>query len=135
LLPCRFSPAESHRLSELSGLNAADLIDDALNPIGCPEDGANLPAVVKKAEDSNAVRILREERLVAGRQVAGCRGNSHPEPAHELKLLGCELNGCPDRSDSVDRDAQAFGERADVQREAAATAASMKRRTMNGSFV
>jgi hypothetical protein len=67
-------PVESHRLSELSGLTATDIIDDALNPISCLEDGADLAAVVKKAEDGDAVRILRQERLVAGRQVAGRRG-------------------------------------------------------------
>src|SRR5277367_149789 len=94
------SHSESHRLSELSGLTAADLIDDALNPIGCLEDGADLAAVVKKAEDGNAARVLREERLVAGRQDAGSRGDSHPEPAHELKLLGCEFNSRPDRAHS-----------------------------------
>src|SRR5277367_5462734 len=103
------SHSESHRLSELSGLTAANLIDDALNPIGCLEDGADLAAVVKKAEDDNTVRILRQERPVAGRQVAGRRGNSHPEPAHELKLLGRELNGRPNRPHSIDRDALALG--------------------------
>src|SRR5277367_5436934 len=99
------SHAESHRLSELSGLTAADLIDDALNPVGCLEDGADLAAVIKKAEDGDAVRIFRKERLVAGRQVAGRLGNSYPEPAHELKLLRRELNGRPDRAHSIDRDA------------------------------
>ncbi len=64
MLPCGFSPAESHGLSELSGLAAADLINDALNPIGCLEDGADLASVVKKAEDGDAARILRQERLV-----------------------------------------------------------------------
>jgi hypothetical protein len=47
--------AESHCLSKLSGFTAADLIDDTLNPVGRLEDGADLAAVVKKAEDSNAV--------------------------------------------------------------------------------
>ncbi|MGB7976767.1 MAG: hypothetical protein WCF81_21020 [Roseiarcus sp.] len=111
---CRLAaslPAESHRLSNLSGLAAADLIDDPLNPIGCSEDGADLATVVKKAEDGNAVRILRQERPVAGRQVAGSRGNTHPEPAHELELLGRELNGCPDCPHSIDRDTHALGER------------------------
>ncbi len=47
--------AESHRLSRLSGFTAADLIDDTLNPVGRVEDGSDLVAIVKKAEDGNAV--------------------------------------------------------------------------------
>jgi hypothetical protein len=47
--------AESHRLSKLSGFTAADLFDDTFNPVGRLEDGADLAAVVKKAEDGNAV--------------------------------------------------------------------------------
>ena len=106
------------------------------------------PAVVKKAEDGNAIRIRREERLVAGRQFARGRGNRHPERAHELKLLGGELNGRPDCAHRIDRNAHTLGKRrehflqrfglpaagADVQREAAASATSMRRRIMNGSF-
>jgi hypothetical protein len=42
-------------LSKLSGFTAADLIDYMLNPVGRLEDRADLAAVVKKAEDSNAV--------------------------------------------------------------------------------
>jgi hypothetical protein len=42
-------------LSKLSCFTAADLIDDTLNPVGRLEDGADLAAVVKKAEDGNAV--------------------------------------------------------------------------------
>ena len=47
--------AESHRLSKLSGFTTADLIDDTLNPVGRLENGTDLAAVVKKAEDSSAV--------------------------------------------------------------------------------
>ena len=47
--------AESHCLSKLSGFTAADPIDDTLNPVGRLEDGADLAAIVKKAEDSKAV--------------------------------------------------------------------------------
>jgi hypothetical protein len=42
-------------LSKLSCFTAADLIDDTLNPVGRLEDGADLAAVVKEAEDGNAV--------------------------------------------------------------------------------
>jgi hypothetical protein len=39
--------AKSHRLTELSGPAAADLIDDALEPVGCWEDRADLASVVE----------------------------------------------------------------------------------------
>ena len=41
----------------------------------------------------------------------GRRGSCHPERAHELKLLGCELSCHPDSAHSIDRDARALGER------------------------
>ena len=68
-LYCRLalpSHSKSHRLSELSGLAAADLIDNALNPIGCSEDCADLAAVVKKAEDGNAVGSFARNALSPG---------------------------------------------------------------------
>ena len=65
-LHCFLRTRKSHCLSKLSGFTAADLIDDTLNPVGRLEDGADLAAVVEKAEDSNAVSILARNALSPG---------------------------------------------------------------------
>ena len=142
------SHAESHRMSELSGLAAADLIDDALNPIGRLEDGADLPSS-KRPRTATPFESVAKNALSPGGNSRVAGGNRHPQRAHELKLLGGELNGRPDCAHRIDRNAhtllgkrrehflQRFGlpaAGADVQREAAASATSMRRRIMNGSF-
>src|SRR5580704_5862434 len=103
--------AQSHRLTELPCLAAADLINNALEPVGRREDRADLARIIEKPKDGNAVRFLGEERLVARRQFLACRRNGHPERAHELELFGCELNGRANRADVSDPHARAVRER------------------------
>jgi hypothetical protein len=100
--PCTFNRAESHGLSELTGLAAADLIDNALYPVCRRKDRTDLAAVVEEAKDRHVARILGEECFVAWRQFAAHRWNGHPEGAHELELLGRQFNGRPnERTSSI----------------------------------